>query len=134
MADGHLNKCKECAKNDVTANRVQNIERIRAYDKLRASMPHRVAARSAYMKTTAFAQSHKAAVERWAAKHPERLKASYMVGNAIRDGKLIRQPCLVCGGKSEAHHPDYSHPLDVVWLCPSHHKAAHAIARNTRTH
>ena len=24
-----------------------------------------------------------------------------------------------------AHHEDYDYPLDVIWLCPIHHKARH---------
>ena len=27
------------------------------------------------------------------------------------------------------HHPDYSRPLDVVWLCDKHHKETHAIVK-----
>lgn len=38
-------------------------------------------------------------------------------------GKIKRQPCEVCGAMpTEAHHPDYSKPLDVEWLCPTHHR------------
>lgn len=53
---------------------------------------------------------------------------------AIRKGELIRQPCQVCGAvKVEAHHSDYSKPLDVMWLCRFHHMEEHrrinAIAR-----
>lgn len=120
-------RCKDCVKASVTANRNANIERVRAYDKMRASMPHRVAARYEYAKTPAYAKSHEAASLRWAAKHPERRKASHLVGNALRDGKLFRQPCWVCGKKAQAHHPDYSRPLDVVWLCPPHHKETHQL-------
>lgn len=44
--------------------------------------------------------------------------------NAVR--KLERQPCQVCGAqKSEAHHPDYSKPLEVIWFCHKHHSEAH---------
>ena len=45
----------------------------------------------------------------------------------LKSGSLVRLPCLICGNESEAHHPDYSRPLDVVWLCSSHHKEAHKI-------
>jgi len=44
---------------------------------------------------------------------------------ALRAGKIKRQPCEVCGGKAEGHHTDYSKPLDVKWLCRTHHRAAH---------
>lgn len=48
------------------------------------------------------------------------------VRNAIRKGVLARQPCAECGApNSEAHHPDYSKPLLVEWLCKPHHRARH---------
>lgn len=128
MADGHLNKCKDCTKSDVGKHRIENIERIRQYDKMRALMPHRVEARQSYQKTAAFAESHKASAKRWEAKHPDRRKASNIVWNAIRAGHLKKQTCWVCGNNAQAHHPDYSRPLDVVWLCPMHHKQTHALA------
>ena len=126
-------KCKDCTKAAVINHRNENLALVRAYDKLRASMPHRVAARKEYSKTEAGMQSHKAAVLRWANKHPERRRASHIVGNALRDGKLMRWPvCALpeCAKKPQAHHPDYSRPLDVVWLCPEHHSQAHAIVAN----
>lgn len=40
----------------------------------------------------------------------------------IKRGKLIRKPCEVCSSPdSEPHHKDYSKPLDVHWLCKTHH-------------
>jgi hypothetical protein len=48
------------------------------------------------------------------------------VKGAITDGSLVRQPCETCGKlASEAHHDDYSKPLDVRWLCRKHHRAWH---------
>ena len=123
-------RCKECVCASVRAHRQANLERVRAYDKMRSSMPHRVAARVEYIKTPAGIKSHEASVKRWAANHPKRRKASHIVSNAIRDGKLIRWPvCALpeCDRKPHAHHPDYDRPLDVVWLCPKHHKQAHAL-------
>ena len=41
--------------------------------------------------------------------------------------KLERMPCEICGDSIvEAHHDDYSKPLEVRWLCQSHHKQWHA--------
>jgi len=37
MTDGHVNTCKECNKKDVTKNRNKKIERIRQYDRDRAT-------------------------------------------------------------------------------------------------
>jgi hypothetical protein len=47
---------------------------------------------------------------------------------AIRNGKLKRQPCEVCGTteRIEAHHDDYSKPLEVRWLCTTHHAEHHS--------
>lgn len=44
-------------------------------------------------------------------------------------GHLVPQPCAECGAKAEKHHPDYGHPLLVVWLCRGHHLARHREAQ-----
>lgn len=62
-------------------------------------------------------------------KFADRVYARNKLNNAVSFGKVIPLPCFCCGEKAEAHHPDYSHPLDVIWLCPAHHKQAHAMAR-----
>jgi hypothetical protein len=129
MADGHLNKCKDCTKSDVNQHRQANVEQVRAYDRLRGTYPHRLEARAEYAKTSAGRESQRRARKRYVELFPGRAKAQWAVSNAIRDGRLIRQPCLICGDKAEAHHPDYDAPLDVVWLCTLHHKQAHALVR-----
>jgi hypothetical protein len=46
---------------------------------------------------------------------------------AIYRGVLVRGPCSQCGApKTDAHHEDYSKPLDVVWLCRKCHRLRHA--------
>lgn len=48
------------------------------------------------------------------------------VKNALKNGTLIQEPCEVCEDpNSEAHHDDYTKPLDVRWFCKSDHKAWH---------
>jgi len=61
-------------------------------------------------------------------------EARWQVSRAIESGKLNRQPCEKCGNvKSEAHHPDYSKPLEVVWLCKKHHCEEHARAKGVQS-
>lgn len=41
-------------------------------------------------------------------------------------GTLKVHPCEICGaGKAQKHHPDYTKPLLVQWLCHRHHKLTH---------
>ena len=48
--------------------------------------------------------------------------ARQMVMLAIKGGFMVRKPCEVCGAyPAEADHRDYSKPLDVQWLCRTHH-------------
>ena len=62
----------------------------------------------------------------YAINNGERIKARELVRRAISKGKLIKKPCMICGKiKSLAHHPDYSKPLKVLWLCQKHHRLLH---------
>jgi len=71
----------------------------------------------------------KAIVERHNSANPQKRSARIVVGNAIRDGKLTKGPCAKCGNpKVQAHHHDYSKPLDVTWLCSSCHAKEHRRA------
>lgn len=113
MADGHLNKCKECARNDVTNHRNNNLEKIRAYDRERGKNKERM--KISYEVTKA-----------WRQEDTRRSRAHNAVTRAIKKGDLIRQPCIRCGEKkSLAHHEDYDKPLEVMWLCQPCHKQRH---------
>lgn len=52
-------------------------------------------------------------------------RARNAVYRAIKRGELVRQDCERrgddCFGVIQAHHADYSKPLDVQWLCAGHH-------------
>jgi hypothetical protein len=57
---------------------------------------------------------------------PQKYLARMEAQKAIRKGELIPMPCLRCGNsKTEAHHEDYSKPLDVLWLCNPCHRQLH---------
>jgi ribosomal protein S27AE len=60
-------------------------------------------------------------------KNELKCRARYEVRKALRNGKLKKQPCAVCGNPiAEAHHDNYSKPLDVRWLCKDCHDDVHA--------
>jgi hypothetical protein len=55
-----------------------------------------------------------------------KMHARRIVARALGSGKLVKQPCYYCGARSvEAHHTDYSRPLEVVWICSLHHHQLH---------
>jgi len=127
MADGHLNKCKTCTKKDVSGNYRKNIEHYTEYEKTRMHLPHRVKAREEYAQTEQGKITGNKAKRKYAARNPEKQKATCAVNNAVRDGRLQKLPCKNCGSKKRVHghHDDYSKPLDVIWLCPRCHKEYH---------
>lgn len=59
-------------------------------------------------------------------KYPVERKIRAMTDHAIVKGKIVRQPCEICGNpETDAHHDDYNKPLEVRWLCRSCHKKWH---------
>jgi hypothetical protein len=60
-------------------------------------------------------------------RHPEKYKAEKEIAKARHHGQLNPEPCFNCGSTNgvEAHHEDYSKPLDIVWLCRECHVGLH---------
>lgn len=131
MADGHVNKCKSCNKKDVLKNREDKIDYYREYDKSRSNLDHRVEARKAYAKTESGSLNVQKAKRNYIEKNPKIRSAHIAVGNAVRDGNLIKpsrcegRVCMQGDGYVEAHHCDYNKPLEVMWLCDRCHKDWH---------
>ncbi len=49
------------------------------------------------------------------------------------NGRIVQQPCAVCGAiQSEGHHSDYDKPLLVVWLCRGCHNKEHVKLNNAK--
>ena len=71
-------------------------------------------------------QEHGYNTYNWYSRNKEKADAHRRVYLEVKSGRLKKEPCKVCGAKRvQAHHPDYSKPLKVVWLCPLHHKLEH---------
>jgi len=116
-----MSSCKECVKSKVRAHYAENRERIAAYERERAQRPERKAMVIEYQRKRI------GTAER---------TARSRVSNALRDGRLVRQPCEVCQATArvQAHHDDYSKPLDVRWLCFTHHREHHGQTVTAATH
>ena len=113
MSDGHIGKCKECAKKDVSKNYADKREYYAEYERERFKRPERKEAAIIYQRKRR-------------AKDPDKYVANGIVARAIRGGYLIPQPCAECSAeKAQAHHEDYSEPLVVEWLCRKHHLKRH---------
>lgn len=72
-------------------------------------------------------EKHTKVNREWRQRNPRKAVVQTLTNRAMRNGKIIKQPCEVCGvTKVHAHHPDYSqHYSFVKWLCPAHHKIEH---------
>lgn len=115
MGDGRLGKCKTCTKSDVRMHREQNLESIRAYDRRRGKKPHRIANAIRVAK-------------RWHHKHPGRAAAHLAARRALRIPPSMCERCQQTGLRLERHHPDYSQPVLIEWLC----KPCHCVADRER--
>lgn len=114
MADGHLNKCIACTKQDSKNHRKDHPEYYEQFEKSRKNLSHRRELADRIR-------------DEYREAYPERYKAYSMVNYAVRSGSLKKTACVCCGeSKVTAHHVAYDLPLDVVWLCQKHHKETHA--------
>lgn len=114
-ADRHFNKCRNCTLE------YQRSPARREYDKKRfKDNPKR------REKILAAGPINR---KRW----PEKYKAHTLVNSAVRCGRLVRPcACPICGTterRIEAHHADYSKPLDVVWCCTPCHRKLDGITK-----
>ncbi len=140
MAGGRSGKCKECTKRDVRENRAARLEYYREYDRSRADRPDRVAARKEYAErlsegsTARLRQVQKnllAAKQEWLRRNEDKRAAHIILSNAVRDGRIEKMPCEICGSirRIHGHHDDYGKPLKVRWLCLKHHGEVHRKLR-----
>ena len=123
--------CKECRKQRAREYRIENIDKVREYDRNR---PNKDARREENklrykkrMSTEEGRRMEREAKARWQKKNTLKRAAHIIVGNAARDGKLSPQPCEACFNTHDihAHHEDYTKPLEITWLCRKCHSKRH---------
>jgi len=115
--DGLHSECKECHKAWRKSHyRNNTAETIASNDRWRSLHPEIVRA-----------YNRKTSKKRNALLSELGIRGVYMkVSRAIKAGILEPEPCKICGAIDvQAHHEDYSKPLDVVWFCRKHHAEHH---------
>ena len=136
-------KCHACGQTLSVSNFYNNKSR---YDGLHSECKecHKAWRKSHYRNHTAETM---ASNDRWRALHPATVRAYkcktakrkrdrlselgiygiyQKVARAIKAGILEPEPCKICGAIDvQAHHEDYSKPLDVIWFCRKHHAEHH---------
>jgi len=71
-------------------------------------------------------EAHKA----WRRKNPDKRNVRQRVYMALKKGLIKKKECAVCDKvKVEAHHFNYSKPLEVIWLCNKHHVEVHSCQK-----
>ena len=129
MADGHLNKCKECTKLDSFGRTEEEIKRRKERDRNRPNAKERTQKNKERLLQNP--EKYKKACEQrneWAKKNKHKRNAHCKVARALLNGVLTRPlKCEKCGKetKIEAHHDDYAKPLEVLWLCTECHANRH---------
>lgn len=56
----------------------------------------------------------------------DKVRARKALNHAVAAGRVVPQPCETCTApRAQAHHDDYSQPLQVRWLCAGCHSKLH---------
>lgn len=131
--------CKECRKEKVRKYRALNIEKVREYDRARGQTEARKQKNKeyqSYMKSQEpdrWRKMRYKTTQKNKRNNHDKYIANSRLSYAVRSGKIKRGPCSVCGAhKIEGHHPDYTKPLEVIWLCDYHHKEEHKKIRDIK--
>lgn len=72
----------------------------------------------------------KAIAALWNARNQHKRKAHSTLNRAVKNGHIKRPKlCQMCSkaGRIIGHHPDYSRPLAVLWVCYSCHSKIHGV-------
>ncbi len=83
-----------------------------------------------YRKTAHGRKVNWKANKKWRNKNREKIRATDTLRYAIMKG-TVKKPnaCSICKSKEKmllhGHHPDYSKPLEVIWVCHKCHRKLH---------
>lgn len=126
-------KCKVCVRNSVNKRRQDKHEEIKHYDRNRPNHKQRVQDNKERLarikvedpeKYRMYQDSKKA----WGKRNKHKRNTHLRLMRAVYNGTVKKlDHCEHCDSKDNihGHHPDYSKPLEVIWLCTSCHGIEH---------
>jgi len=131
--DGLARNCRKCDAERSKQRRLRDGDLLRVRERLRysASPDRQRWAAAEYRRSDRGKRLNALAVQRYRARNAEKYAAHLEVRKAIAADMLAKPSCCElahlggCSGRLEAHHHDYSRPLEVRWLCVSHHQSRH---------
>jgi hypothetical protein len=111
--DGHRHDCRTCAQSE------------------RAKRLELTAEQREARKRNAARAANRLAVRAWSVRNPMAAQARRKLRRAVKSGKVqMADHCQAQGCTStkrlQGHHADYRSALQVVWLCATCHRRAHA--------
>ncbi len=122
--DGLNHWCKPCVLASNKLSYIKNIEKYKEWNRVNKEK-NRVWAKTSYKRRKANGKIDEY-LEKCNPENKQMRKAISRANKVLRKGGIKKMPCEVCGeAKVDMHHEDYSKPLDVTWLCRSHHKQVH---------
>ena len=113
---GYRSTCRACRRDYTAQWRLDHPGYQRAYDVTRKGRT-----------------VHRRGAARQRKAHPERVRAQNLLRYAVRSGGILKPVmCPVCQlwaapRHMNGHHPDYSKPLDVEWMCLWCHRDLHKL-------
>jgi ribosomal protein S27AE len=111
--DGRRPDCRDCNKARARARYYAKHDEIMAAEARRRQRPEHREKNRLYRQ-----QSDK--------RYPEKCRARVKLHRAVDAGLIAKLPCHKCGHPvAQAHHEDYSRPLDVEWICVKCHAKEH---------
>lgn len=120
--------CKACHKIRKALHYQKNKKRILGKSKLyyMENRDHKIKLARKWVKNNPI--KRKLNLEKYKSANKHKIKMRSILNKALLKGTVVKSSCVICGNKKvEAHHDDYTKPLDIKWLCRSHHGAWHRV-------
>jgi hypothetical protein len=128
-----MKKCYKCKEKKPYSNFPKNAAQFDGYNGMCSKC------KNAYARSEKGKAEKRAWWHRYEEKNGHKVKARHILAAALRRKEIERPKCCElgevdkryeCNGAIQAHHKDYSKPLEVNWFCRKHHLLADRFVIN----